>query len=78
MPADDRMDPQFEQDERDDDRIKISRPEIAVPDAAHRLGREKVDGPEDDGEQRRRPDQRLDPDQLGTHHLLHQRMPEVG
>jgi hypothetical protein len=30
------------------------------------------------GEQRRRPDQRLDPDHLGAHYLLHERMPEVG
>src|SRR5439155_1095890 len=44
MPADDRMDPKFKQDERGDNRIKIGRPKIAVPDAAHRLGMTLVYG----------------------------------
>ena len=72
------MHPQFEQDERHDDRIEVFRLQIAVPDAAHRLGCEEVDGPEDDAEQRGGCDQRLDAQQLGLHHFLHQRALEVG
>ena len=41
IPADDAVDPQFEQDERHDDRIKIDRLETAVPDPAHRVGRDR-------------------------------------
>jgi len=71
------MHPQLEQDERPDDRIEIFRLQVAVPDAAHRFGSEEVDGAEDNREQRRRRNQRLDAQQLGRHHFLHQRALEV-
>jgi hypothetical protein len=78
MAGDLAMHPQFEQDERHDDRIEVFRPQIAVPDAAHGLGREEIDRREDDGEQRRGCDQGLDAQKFGRHHFLHQRALKVG
>src|SRR3984893_18605093 len=46
MPADDRMDPQCKQKKLDNDRIEKRLPNMPAPNPPHRLGREKVDGPE--------------------------------
>ena len=78
MAGDLAMHPQLEQDERHDDRVEIFRLQIAVPDAAHRLGCEEIDCAEDDGEQCGGCDQSLDAQKFGRHHFLHQRALEVG
>ena len=43
-----------------------------MPEMLHRVGVDRADRKEHDGEKRRGPDQRLDPDQFGAQHLLHQ------
>jgi len=78
MPGDRRMHPHLEQDERRDGGVEIEWIEIAVPDPAHRVGREEEDTPGDEQEQHGCPDQRLDADQLAAQHLLHERALEIG
>ena len=78
VPLDRTVHPPFEQDERSDDGIQIERRKIAVPDPADRLGCKEVDDRHDDAEHHGSGDQRLDAQQFGLHHLLHQRVLEVG
>jgi len=78
MPGDRRMHPHLEQDERRDGGVEIEWIEIAVPDPAHRVGREEEDTPGDEQEQHGCPDQRLDTDQFAAQHLLHERALEIG
>src|SRR6185437_1447628 len=78
MPADADMDPEFEQDERDQYSVKVGRLELAMPEMFDRIG---IDGMKDQNhghENRSGPDQGLDPDQFGAHHLLHQGMLKLG
>jgi hypothetical protein len=77
VPLDRTVHPPFEQDERSDDGIQIARRQIAVPDPGDRLGCKEVDDRHDDAEHQGSGDQGLDPQQLGRHHFLHQRVLEV-
>ena len=72
------MHPQLEQDERDQHRVKVSGRQMAMPEMIDRVGVEQIEAEDHDREHRRGRDQRLDADQLGAQHLLHQGMAELG
>src|SRR5258706_2427750 len=49
-----------------------------MPEMLDRIGVDRMKDQDHGGEKRSRPDQGLDPDQLGAHHLLHQCMLKLG
>jgi hypothetical protein len=78
VPPEHRMHPKLEQDERRQDHVEVTQPELAAPDMVQRFGRHQVDGPENDEETRGGGDEGSDPHQLGSQHFARQCMVELG
>jgi hypothetical protein len=72
------MDPELEQDERNQDDTEVYRAEPAPPDVIVPLGVDQIHRPENDEENQGGGDQRLDPHQFGAQHFPRQCMIEIG